>query len=187
MRVRANRLTGAWRASLITLLGFLCGASGANAADAPPLVLAHITTADGLPQSTVMSSLQDSQGFVWLATEDGLVRFDGDQLQRYAHTRSDKDSLPGNFVWDIAEDARHDLWVATKDSGLARWNRATDTFTTYRHDARNAQSLASDSLRTVLVDTRGHVWVGTTDAGVDILDPATGRFEHLRSLSNDRV
>jgi signal transduction histidine kinase/ligand-binding sensor domain-containing protein/CheY-like chemotaxis protein/HPt (histidine-containing phosphotransfer) domain-containing protein len=141
-----------------------------------------------------MSTLQDSQGFVWMGTEDGLVRFDGDQLQRYAHSRTDKGSLPGNFVWDIAEDARHDLWIATKDNGLARWSRATDTFTTYRHDARNAQSLASDSLRTVLVDARGRVWVGTTDAGVDILDPATGRFEHLRhaggkagSLSNDRV
>ena len=164
------------------------------AADAPPLVLAHITTTDGLPQSTVMSTLQDSQGFVWMGTEDGLVRFDGDQLQRYAHSRNDTTSLPGNFVWDIAEDAHHDLWIATKDSGLARWSRATDTFITYRHDARNAQSLASDSLRAVLVDARGRVWVGTTDAGVDILDTATGRFEHLPragakagSLSSDRV
>jgi signal transduction histidine kinase/CheY-like chemotaxis protein/sugar lactone lactonase YvrE/HPt (histidine-containing phosphotransfer) domain-containing protein len=141
-----------------------------------------------------MSTLQDSQGFVWMGTEDGLVRFDGDQLQRYAHSRTEKGSLPGNFVWDIAEDAHHDLWIATKDNGLARWSRATDTFATYRHDARNAQSLASDSLRTVLVDARGRVWVGTTDAGVDILDPTTGRFEHLRhasanagSLSSDRV
>ena len=194
MPVRANTPTRGWRASLITLLGCLSGASGAIAADAPPLVLAHITTTDGLPQSTVMSTLQDSQGFVWMGTEDGLVRFDGDQLQRYAHSRTDKGSLPGNFVWDIAEDAHHDLWIATKDSGLARWSRATDTFTTYRHEARDAQSLASDSLRTVLVDARGRVWVGTTDSGVDILDPATGRFEHLRhagtksgSLSSDRV
>ena len=194
MRVRATTLTGAWRASLIILMGYLCGVSGAIAADAPPLVLAHITTADGLPQSTVMSTLQDSQGFVWMGTEDGLVRFDGDQLQRYAHSRTGQTSLPGNFVWDIAEDARHDLWIATKDSGLARWSRATDTFTTYRHDARNPQSLASDSLRAVLIDARGRVWVGTTDAGVDILDPATGRFEHLSragagadSLSSDHV
>ena len=182
------------RASLIILLGCLCGVSGANAADAPPLVLAHITPADGLPQGTVMATLQDSQGFVWLGTEDGLVRFDGEQLQRYAHSRTEKDSLAGNFIWDIAEDARHDLWVATKDSGLARWNRASDSFTNYRHDASNPASLANDSLRTVLIDARGRVWVGTSDAGVDILDPASGRFQHLRhdpaetdSLSSDRV
>ncbi len=143
MRVRANKRWGAWRASLITLLGLLCGASVADAADAPPLVLAHITTADGLPQSTVMSTLQDSQGFVWIGTEDGLVRFDGDQLQRYAHSRDDSTSLPGNFVWDIAEDAQHDLWIATKDSGLARWSRATDKFTTYRHD-RSQSAVAGE-------------------------------------------
>ena len=194
MQVRANTPTRACWAALVTLLGGLYGASAAMAADAPPLVLAHLTTAEGLPQSTVMSTLQDSQGFVWMGTEDGLVRFDGEQLQRYAHSRTEKGSLPGNFVWDIAEDARHDLWIATKDNGLARWSRATDTFTTYRHDARTPQSLASNSLRTVLVDARGKVWVGTSDAGVDILDPATGRFEHLRheagktgSLSSDRV
>ncbi len=141
-----------------------------------------------------MATLQDSQGFVWAGTEDGLVRFDGEQLQRYAHSPGEKSSLPGNFVWDIAEDAHHDLWIATKDSGLARWNRATDTFTVYRHVAGNAQSLASDSLRAVLIDNRGRVWIGTTDSGVDILDPVTGRFEHLRrdggtpgSLSSDRV
>src|SRR5262245_30676669 len=105
-----------WHALLITTLGVLCGGSRRVAAAAPPLVLAHITPADGLPQSTVMPTLQDSQGFVWMGTEDGLVRFDGDQLQRYSHSPTDKTSLPGNFVWDITEDARHDIWIATKDS-----------------------------------------------------------------------
>src|SRR5690349_22607331 len=98
----ANTLTGAWRASLTILMGYLCGASIAKAADAPPLVLAHLTTADGLPQSTVMTTLQDSQGFVWMGTEDGLVRFDADQLQRYAHSLNDAPSLPGNFACDLA-------------------------------------------------------------------------------------
>ena len=60
------------------------GASVAAAADAPPLILEHLTTADGLPQATVMTTLQDSQGFVWLGTEDGLVRYDGHELYRYA-------------------------------------------------------------------------------------------------------
>jgi ligand-binding sensor domain-containing protein len=160
------------RALILTLL-CLCGASVAMAADAPALILEHLTKTEGLPQNTVMTTLQDSQGFVWFGTEDGLVRFDGDKLHRYAYTRAVRDSLPGNFVWDIAEDARHDLWIATKDSGLARWNRATDTFTTFRHDPEKPNSIASDSLRAVLVDARGRVWIGTTDAGVDILDPRT--------------
>lgn len=189
-----NRPTGAWRASLIIILGWICGASIATAADAPPLILEHLTTADGLPQATVMATLQDSQGFVWLGTEDGLVRYDGHQLYRYAATRGSANSLSGNFIWDLAEDSNQDLWIAVKDGGLAHWQRRSDTFTIYRHDPRNAASLASDSVRAILIDTRGRIWVGTTDAGVDILDPRSGRIDHLRhdpgnaaSLSSDRI
>ncbi len=116
------------------------------------------------------------------------------ELLRYAYSPSSSSGLPGNFIYQVIEDAHHDLWLAIKDTGLARWNRASDTFTIYRHDAANPASLASDSVRTVLVDARGRVWVGTSDAGVDILDPATGHFEHLRhddrianSLIEDRV
>jgi len=169
-------------------------ATAAAAAEAPGLILQHLGTADGLPQGTVYTTLQDSQGFVWLATEDGLVRYDGRELKRYAYSPSSSNSLPGNFIYEIVEDADHNLWVAIKDTGLARWNRASDTFTIFRHDPHNADSLASDSIRSLLVDARGRLWVGTSDAGVDILDPASGRFAHLRhdarvanSLLDDRV
>ncbi len=53
--------------------------------------------ADGLPQATVMSTLQDSQGFVWIGTEDGLVRYDGHELHRYAWSRTEAGSLAGQF------------------------------------------------------------------------------------------
>ena len=164
----------------------MLGASVA-AADAPPLVLEHLTTSDGLPQATVMTTLQDSQGFVWLGTEDGLVRYDGHELYRYAHSRTDAASLPGNYVWQIVEDAHSDLWIATNDAGVAKWARRSDSFTSYRHDPNDATSLASDRVRTVLIDTRGYVWIGTFDAGVDVLDPSSGHVEHLRYDANDPV
>jgi ligand-binding sensor domain-containing protein len=179
------------------LVGWLClmGAPAAPAAiDAPPLILEHLGTTEGLPQGTVYATLQDSQGFIWLGTEDGLVRFDGHELVRYAYSPSARGGLPGNFICQIAEDAHHDLWIAIKDAGVARWNRANDTFTVYRHDPANPDSLASDATNTVLVDSRGRVWVGTRDAGLNILDPATGRIEHLHhdpgdpaSLTDDRI
>ena len=197
MRVSATTLAGAWRTSLtgwILSVAWMLGASIATAADAPPLILEHLTASDGLPQATVMATVQDSQGFVWIGTEDGLVRFDGHELYRYAYSRTEPESLPGNFIYDIVEDASHDLWIAVKDSGLARWNRASDNFTLYRHDPANPASLASDNVRSVFVDARGFVWVGTDDAGLDILDPRSGRFQHLRhdagnpaSLSSDRI
>ena len=166
----------------------------ARANDVPPLALEHLTTAEGMPQGTVMASLQDSRGFVWLATEDGLVRYDGHDLIRYAYSRTAAKGLPGNFIFSIVEDERGDLWLPTKDVGLARWNRATDDFTIYRHDATTADSLGSDTTRAVLIDKGGRIWVGLRGAGIDILDPSTGRFQHLRhdvadpsSLADDDI
>ena len=182
-------------ARFVLALSFLLSAQlPAVSADQRPLLLQHLSTLEGLPQGTVNATLQDSQGFVWLGTEDGLVRYDGYEIHRYSYSAGVKDGLPGNFVFAVAEDKHTDLWLALKGSGIARWNRATDTFTVYRHDESNDQSLSSDMVRTLLIDSKGRIWIGTLDAGVDVLDPATGRIRHLRhrssgttSLFNDGV
>jgi signal transduction histidine kinase/ligand-binding sensor domain-containing protein/CheY-like chemotaxis protein/HPt (histidine-containing phosphotransfer) domain-containing protein len=157
----------------------LLAAASLAAADAPPLVLTHLTTADGLPQGTVRAILQDSQGFMWFGTEDGLVRYDGQDLVRYGYSPEKNRGLPGNFIRQVVEGPDHDLWIAM-NGGLARWNRARDDFTVYRHDPHQPGSLASDDVTALSIDSRGWVWVGTADSGLDVLDPRTGRFEHLR-------
>jgi signal transduction histidine kinase/ligand-binding sensor domain-containing protein/CheY-like chemotaxis protein/HPt (histidine-containing phosphotransfer) domain-containing protein len=176
-----NRNACRWYGHLAAgLLYWLGGSVAAAAVDPPPLILEHLTTVDGLPQATVGAILQDSQGFVWLGTQDGLVRYDGHELYRYAYSRRAADGLQGNFIYQIVEDQHHDLWIAIKDAGIARWNRSTDRFTAYRHDPANPASLASDAVRTLLVDASGRIWIATSDAGIDRLDPTTGHIEHLR-------
>ncbi len=185
-RVTSTRQSNAgWRLCLSTGLLWLLVAPALARADASPLFLEHITTEDGLPQATVMTTLQDSQGFVWLGTENGLVRYDGRELYRYAHSRTESGSLPGNYVWQVAEDRDGNIWVALNGDGIAKWDRRTDRFTSFRHDPGDPGSLASNRARTVLVDGRGFVWIGTSDAGVDRLDPATGRIEHFRHDAGD--
>jgi signal transduction histidine kinase/ligand-binding sensor domain-containing protein/DNA-binding NarL/FixJ family response regulator len=170
------------------LAGLLCwilAPMAHGAIDAPPLILEHLTPADGLPQGTVFATLQDSQGFVWLGTEDGLVRYDGHDLVRYAYSASAHNGLPGNYIQQIVEDARHDLWLAVKNAGVARWHRDTDRFTVYRHDPADTASLGSDAVHAVALDAAGQVWIGTLDAGIDILDPVTGRIQHRRHDPSD--
>jgi signal transduction histidine kinase/ligand-binding sensor domain-containing protein/DNA-binding NarL/FixJ family response regulator len=178
MRVRErSAVARRWRIAASLMLALMAAAA---AADTPPLILEHLTTSDGLPQGTVMSTLQDSQGFIWLGTEDGLVRYDGHELHRYSYSRNSSGGLPGNFINQIIEDTHHDLWIAIKDAGLARWNRASDNFTVYRHADSGPASLASNGVRALLIGGGGRVWIGTSDAGVDVLDPASGRIEALR-------
>jgi len=179
------------RAALLLWLGWVTSAA---ASESFPLVLEHLTTAEGLPQGTVYATLQDSQGFVWLATEDGLVRYDGHELVRYARLPTGRGGLSGNYIFQMIEDGQHDLWIAVKDGGVAHWHRDTNSFSVIRHRPADPQSLASDAVRALVLDARGRIWIGTSDAGIDILDPATGRIEHLRhdaanpqSLGSDRV
>jgi signal transduction histidine kinase/ligand-binding sensor domain-containing protein/CheY-like chemotaxis protein/HPt (histidine-containing phosphotransfer) domain-containing protein len=192
----ARTLAGAFAAALPVALTLASASAMATDAptDAPALILQHLTTADGLPQGTVFTTLQDSQGFVWLGTEDGLIRYDGSELVRYAYSPEARDGLPGNYIYQVVEDADHDLWIAIKDAGLARWNRARNDFSVFRHDAGNSDSLASDAVHAVLVDAYGRVWIGMSDAGIDVLDPRSGHIEHLHhdpsdpgSLIDDRV
>ena len=95
--------------------------------------------------------------------------------------RNAPSGLPGNFIYQIVEDAHHDLWIAIKDAGLARWNRAT------RHASRSTATIPPIRLarerraRTVLVDHAGpglgrHA---ATPASTSWIRPP-GRIEHLR-------
>lgn len=80
--------------------------------------------ADGLPQSMVNHVLQDSDGFIWLGTGDGLARFDGSRFRVWKHDPADPTSLTSNPIWGLAEaDADH-LWVGSR-FGLDRLDRRT--------------------------------------------------------------
>ena len=149
-----------------------------------PMYFEHLTMREGLSQSTVMSMLQDSEGYLWLATESGLDRYDGYTIREYRRERR-PDALASDFVWAIDEDAHGDLWLATMGGGVARWDRRTDRFQQFRHDPDNPRSLASDTVRTLLIDRQNRIWVGMENGGLDLLDPATGEARHFRHLPGD--
>ena len=145
----------------------------------------HLTMRDGLSQSTVMSILQDSQGFLWLATESGLDRYDGYSIREYRRERGNDYGLASDYIWKVAEDARGDLWLATRGGGIARWDRRNDRFQQFRHDPNNPHSLGDDAVRTLHIDAAGMIWAGLERHGLDMLDPRTGRVRHFRNQPGD--
>ena len=140
---------------------------------ARPLYLQHLTVRDGLSQSTVMSILQDSQGYLWLATESGLDRYDGYSIREYRRQPGDDRALASDYVWSIAEDTRHDLWLATIGGGVERWDRRTDRFQQYGFVNYAAEStLFTDvRVRAIREDHAGALWIGTLAGGLNRLDP----------------
>lgn len=154
----------------------------------------HISLEQGLSQSVVLDILQDSRGFMWFATQDGLNRYDGYTFKVFKHRSDDPDSLSSDFINAVAEDGDGRLWIAANGAGLNRYDPATGHFTRYQHDAADPDSLSDDYLNTVFVDRDDNVWVGTISGGLCRLDEngeAFTCFQHdpadAGSLSHDNV
>ncbi len=149
-----------------------------------PMSFRHLTVADGLSQHTIMDIHQDSVGYIWLATENGLDRYDGYTVTSYQRGLADNGQLVNDYIWTIGEDHDGNLWLATDGGGVAKWIRSTDRFEHYRHDPKDTASLSSDRTRTLLV-THAGVWVGTYEHGLNFIDHTTGIITRFRHNPND--
>jgi len=148
-----------------------------------PMRFEHITLNDGLSQSNVLSILQDSRGQMWFGTENGLNRYDGYKFEQYRRQRGNPDAMRSDFIFDVAEDAEGNLWIATNGGGLAMLDIQSGQFTNYQHDGNNAASIGSNIVRRVLVADDGSIWAGTREAGLSRLDRKSGVFSHYRLIS----
>ena len=90
-----------------------------NRINAQDIKFEHISVEDGLSHGTVFCIIQDSQGFMWFGTADGLNKYDGYKLTVYRHDPADSSTLSSNRIRDIYEDHSGTLWIATAGGGGA--------------------------------------------------------------------
>ncbi len=138
----------------------------------------------GLSQSTVRAILQDSLGFMWFGTEDGLNKYDGYTFTLYKHDPENPSTLSNSTITAIFEDSNGELWFGTAD-GLNYFNRQDETFNHYLHDPANASSLLGSSVSAIAEDSQGNLWVTTTEGGLNLLDREEGSFTHYRHASGN--
>ncbi|MCR8557696.1 response regulator [Mucilaginibacter sp. BJC16-A38] len=153
----------------------------------------HISNEQGLSNSTINCIFQDSRGFIWFGTRDGLNRYDGVNVAIYKNKPNDNASISDNFIRCIYEDASHKIWVGTS-YGLNCFNPVTNSFTNYKHDKANANSISSDIVSTVYAIDANNLLLGTMGGGAELLNTKTNTFKHFRrnaknssSLSSDTV
>jgi len=131
----------------------------------------HLTERDGLSSNRINCLVQDGQGFMWFATDEGLNRYDGHSVKVYAHIPLDTTSLSSNLVTHLLVDRRGVLWVGT-ESGLNRYDPARGTFTVYRHDPANPRSLPGNHVQYLYEDRAGALWIGgDSGEGLHRFDP----------------
>lgn len=137
----------------------------------------------GLSQATVFVTYQDSQGYLWFGTEDGLNKYNGYNFDVYKFDPTDSASVSNNIVRCIQEDRDGNLWIGT-DNGLNRYNRHNGSFTRFLNDPSNPRSLSNNLVSGIVQDKAGRLWIGTAN-GLNALDPSTGNFTVYRSNPND--
>ena len=117
--------------------------------------------------SVIIAVTQDSKGYLWFATQNGLYKYDGNQYTAYHNQPTNPNSLILENVECVAEDKQGFIWVGHyhQKSCLERLDPATGIFTHYHHDENNASSLGSDSINAIMQSRDGTIWVGTTGAG----------------------
>jgi signal transduction histidine kinase/ligand-binding sensor domain-containing protein/CheY-like chemotaxis protein len=154
----------------------------------------HLSLEQGLSQSVVLDILQDSQGFIWLGTQDGLNRYDGYEFTVFRHSSEDPHSLSGDFITALDEDDDGIIWIGTNGGGLNSYDRRSGKFTRYVNDTADPTSLSNDQIDDILVDRHNTVWIGTTNGGLNRLDRKSGGFIHYRpdpkiphSISSDNI
>ena len=153
----------------------------------------HLNLDEGLSQSVVLDTLQDQYGFLWLATQDGLNRYDGYQFKIFKANPDDPGSLSDSFILSLLEDDAGYIWVGTNAGGLNRYDPRTEQFSHYLHDPDDPHSLSHNTVPDILQDRHGRIWVGT-NSGLNLLDPESGQFSHYfhdpddpHSLVNNQV
>lgn len=116
---------------------------------------------EGLPQNSVFSVLQTRDGYLWLATQEGLARFDGTRFTVFNARNTPQ--IRHNDVWKLIEGRDGALWAATRGGGLVRYKDGVFS------NVSKEQGLTDDSIQSLWEDRDGGLWIGTRGAGLNYL------------------
>jgi diguanylate cyclase (GGDEF)-like protein len=180
----------AWRIRCVCLAALLLAAAprawALDPAKVPTQYVHNVwQTKDGLPQNTVTSIAQTPDGYLWLGTRAGLVRFDGVRL-----TVFDSDStkaLAQSQILSLLADREGRLWIGTWGGGLVRMEHGVFT------RLSSAEGLPSELVSAIFEDRGGRLWVGTDGGGLArydgarfVREPSRGALgDHVRAIDED--
>jgi len=160
------------RISIFLLLCIICIASFGQYSNIKKLGMEQ-----GLSSNFVMGITQDEKGFIWVATESGLNKFDGKNFKVYKKNIDNENSLSGNELNGILCD-KNTIWIATQRSGLNAFDCNTMTFSRYVNDPTNPQSIATNDITDIAHSKDGNLWISSYYNGFSYFNKETKAFRH---------
>ncbi len=125
----------------------------------------QLTVADGLPSNSINDFAEDAYGYLWLATDDGLARYDG---RSYRIWRIE-DGLRDNRIWAVHVDERNRVWIGTENAGMVMLDAARQRFHFYDH--RGYPQMLGGAVWCITSTPDGSIWFGTSASGLYRLPP----------------
>ncbi|HST58055.1 MAG TPA: two-component regulator propeller domain-containing protein, partial [Longimicrobium sp.] len=159
---------GLRRALMLAAACLVAGGTGRAQAQAPGMAFANWGTEQGLPSNIALDVAQTPDGYLWLASYEGILRFDGVAFRLF--TEQDIPGLDRASFWRVDVDSAGALWGASERGGLVRYAGGEWTVFTTR------EGLQSDRVTALLPDSGGVLWVGTRGGVSRVKD---GRIERL--------
>ncbi len=166
-------------------LGLALVATSSLAALAPTPMLETIGVDAGLPSSEVYDLAEDRDGYLWIATGDGLARYDGVGFRVWRYDPADPASLPTNNVQTVYVDRANRVWAGTEGGGLAMLAADRRAFRTWRGSPERTGGFSGVDVWSVLQTRDGAIWAGTYAAGLNRIDPDSGEIVVLRHRDGD--
>jgi ligand-binding sensor domain-containing protein/anti-sigma regulatory factor (Ser/Thr protein kinase) len=147
-----------WSIITLYLLAFMATFTPAGAQDIPHFI-ERLTTIEGLTSNSINDLAQDENGFLWIATPDGLNRFDGAEVVQYYH-QDIANSLPHNYVYCLKKLAGNYLAIGTQ-KGLSFYDATTGVFHNFYHRLNNPLDDYNNAVTKLEIDALGNLWAAS--------------------------
>jgi len=137
----------------------------------------NISIPEGLSNSGVNYVFQDSNGFLWISTADGLNRYDGNNIKIFKNDPNDSTTIPTNDCYAVAEDSEGFIWVGFSKNTIAKYNPKNETFQSYHIETGGVTN--TSVFYTALLDSKGNLWFGSTYHGIQKFNKSKNKFEQV--------
>ncbi len=160
------------------ILFFLIHPEGKNQSLFNDVTLKEVTNLQGLPSNITFATVQDQAGFIWFATDDGLVRFDG-YSTRVFYRGTGAHDIGDNFIYEVFVDSKGRLWVGTNNSGLYEYDAVHERFISHPILLNGPIQKTLTRVRKIKEAPDGTLWIINQLEGVVSYHPETKKVQHF--------
>ena len=145
----------------------------------------HYNIENGVSSNNISTLFQDQKGYIWIGTENGLNRFDGNQFTLYQKNNPLYSNFHANSINTICETTDKELWLGT-DNGVFIYNQVKDTFTPFVKQTNDKTSITS-WITHIIQDKAGNIWIATHKQGIFLFNTQTDKLTQFEIPQNDNI